>query len=108
MWHTNAAVVPTRAWPGVAHGREGWPGRADARRFLPCMAWCDVSRGVGVADVRGCLWRLRWCDGVGVLRRGGEGGVEGRERRENVGAGACKARQRIVAGCGTLSRGGPL
>ena len=53
VWHTDAAVVvPTRAWPGVAHGHDGWPGRADARhpatgpprRFLPRVAGCDASR----------------------------------------------------------------
>ena len=93
MWHTNAAVVPTRAWPDVAHGREGWPGRADARhpatgpprRFLPRMAGCDVSRGVWVAHVAGLpLWAalVRWS--VGVLRRGGEEGVKRRKRERRM------------------------
>ena len=95
VWHTDAAVVvPTRAWPGVAHGHDDWPGRADTRhpatgpprRFLPRVAGCDASRG-----------------GWGGSRAGSPR-AECAGTRLGEGSKACKARQRTVAGCGTPTR----
>ena len=95
VWHTDAAVVvPTRAWPGVAHGHDGWPGRADARhpatgpprRFLPRVAGCDASRG-GWGGSRAGSPRAE-CDGGRVAER----------------AKVCKAHHPTVAGCGTPTR----